>query len=190
MSRLAKLHPDDLTTDQRRLYDELSAGPRGAGPQLFAMYDAEGRLEGPFNSMLLRPGLGERLQAVGSVLRYESALSARARELTILVVAAASDSEFERYAHEAVGRSVGLTDAEIAGLRRLDADVFTDPYEQLVAATAIAVAVRADLTDDEYAAARDGLADSVLYELLTLVGYYQLIALHLRVYRIVPPAAT
>nr|BFE70573.1 hypothetical protein GCM10020092_038740 [Actinoplanes digitatis] len=73
------------------------------GPQLFRLVGADGGLEGPFNAFLLQPRLGLALQALGAAVRYETGLADRAREIAILVVSAASDSAFERYAHEAVG---------------------------------------------------------------------------------------
>src|ERR1700730_18396460 len=101
--RLPVLRPDELSEEQRQLYAEIVGGPRGAGPQLFALADAEGGLNGPYNAMLFAPRLGRALQGLGSAVRYQTDLSPRVREMSILVVAAAWDSDFERYAHEPIG---------------------------------------------------------------------------------------
>ena len=116
-ARIPKLAPSDLDDDQHALYDAISGGRRAEGPQLFRLTDSEGRLEGPFNAFLLQPRLGSALQALGSSVRYETALSDRCREIAILVVAAHWRSDFEWYAHEALARSVGLTDADLAAIR-------------------------------------------------------------------------
>lgn len=116
MTRLPRLTPDELDLDQRPLYDAITGGPRAGGPQLFALTDTEGRLNGPFNAMLFAPGVGAALQELGSAIRYRTSLSGRIRELAILAVAAHWDSAFERYAHEPIGRAAGLTDAEIAAV--------------------------------------------------------------------------
>ncbi|MFD0523102.1 carboxymuconolactone decarboxylase family protein [Paractinoplanes durhamensis] len=137
--------------------------------------------------MLLQPSVGSALQALGSAVRYGSTLDLRCREIAILTVARAWASAFETYAHEAVGRSAGMTDAELAALRTGDESVFPDPRERLVLATTTALAARHDLTDDEYAAAEDGLGLPVLFELTTLVGYYATLALQLRVFRVAAP---
>lgn len=187
VSRLAKLEVSELAADQRALYDAIAGGPRARGPQLFALTDSAGRLEGPFNAMLLRPGLGTALQALGAAVRYGGTLTDRAREIAILVVAHHWDSPFERYAHEAVARSVGLTDAELEGLRAARVDGFADDHERLVAATAAALAERSDLTEAEYAAAEAGLGPATLFELSTLVGYYATLALQLRIFRVAAP---
>ena len=116
-ARIPKLEPAALDEDQRALYDAIAGGRRAQGPQLFRLADSEGRLEGPFNAFLLQPRLGSALQALGSAVRYDTGLDDRCREIAILIVAAHWESEFEWYAHEAVGRSVGLGDAELAAVR-------------------------------------------------------------------------
>jgi len=116
-ARIPKLEPAALDEDQRALYDAIAGGRRAQGPQLFRLADSEGRLEGPFNAFLLQPRLGSALQALGSAVRYDTGLDDRCRGIAILIVAAHWESEFEWYAHEAVGRSVGLGDAELAAVR-------------------------------------------------------------------------
>ncbi len=185
MTRLPKLEVHQLDAGQRALYESIANGPRAAGP--FPLTDAAGRLEGPFNAMLLRPGLGETLQALGAAIRYHGTLSDRAREIAILVVAVAAGSEFERYAHEAAGRSAGLTDRELRALRDGDHDALSDDTERLIATTTHVLASRGDLTDDEFARASDALGHAGLFELTTLVGYYATLALQLRVFRVPLP---
>ncbi|XVQ07166.1 carboxymuconolactone decarboxylase family protein [Spirillospora sp. CA-255316] len=185
--RLRKLEVGELDADQRALYESIASGPRARGPRLFALTDAAGRLEGPFNAMLLRPALGQALQELGAAIRYRGALDDRGREIAILVVAAVWDSGFERYAHEAVGRSAGLSEEELRALRRGDHDVFTDERERLIATTAHALACRNDLSDEEFDRARGGLGIDGIFELTTLVGYYATLALQLRVFRVPLP---
>ena len=126
-------------------------------------------------------------------MRYETSLSDRAREIAILLVAAHWDSGFEWYAHEAVGRHVGLTDAELQALAGKDADAvdaaLTDDTEQAVARTTSTLLQDGDLDDDAYAQARAALGLSQLFELTTLVGYYATLALQLRVFRVPTPDA-
>jgi 4-carboxymuconolactone decarboxylase len=185
-ARIAKLLPADLSLEQRATYDAIAGGRRAGGPQLFRLTDDQGGLEGPFNAFLLQPRLGEALQAVGSAVRYETGLSDRAREIAILVVAHQWDSAFEWYAHEAVGRHVGLTDEELAAIRDLRWDAFTGD-EQVLARTTRLLAAGGDLDDEAYAAAVAVLGADGLFELLTLVGYYATLALQLRVFRVSAP---
>jgi 4-carboxymuconolactone decarboxylase len=207
-ARLPKLAPSALDDEQRALYDAITGGRRAQGPQVFRLADPEGRLEGPFNAFLLQPRLGSALQALGSSVRYDTGLGDRCREIAILVVAAHWRSDFEWYAHEAVARSVGLTDAELAAVRdgRYTKPAgagdgrYTEPdavqdgsraalagREALVARTVAALLTRGDLEDAEYREAVEHLGPAGLFELLTLVGYYATLALQLRVFRVPAP---
>jgi 4-carboxymuconolactone decarboxylase len=196
-ARIPKLDPSALDGDQRSLYDSIAGGRRAQGPQLFRLANAEGRLEGPFNAFLLQPRLGSALQTLGASVRYDTGLDDRCREIAILVVAAHWRSDFEQYAHEAVARSVGLTDADLAAIRD---GRYTDPdaardgrytvltgHEAVVARTVAALAARGDLDDAEYRQAVEAVGTAGLFELLTLVGYYATLALQLRVFRVPAP---
>jgi 4-carboxymuconolactone decarboxylase len=188
--RLDKLEPAALDPEQRELYDAIAGGPRAQGPRLFALADAAGRLEGPFNAMLLSPPLGAALQALGAAVRYRSQLPDRAREIAILIVAHSESSEFEVYAHEAVGRSAGLTGTELGALRarRIEAlDAFVDQRERVIARATWAMVTSGDLAESEYQQARDMIGAAGLFELTTLVGYYRALALQLRVFAVAVP---
>ena len=185
-ARIGKLKPSSLDEEQHSLYDAIAGGRRAQGPQLFRLVDEEGRLEGPFNAFLLQPRLGSALQALGSSVRYDTGLDDRCREIAILVVAAHWRSDFEWYAHEAVARSAGLDDAELAAVRE-GRDAALTGREAVVARTAAALVVRGDLDDAEYLEAVEVVGAAGLFELLTLVGYYATLALQLRVFRVPAP---
>ena len=174
-ARLPRFEPPALDAEQRALYDAIAGGRRAQGPQLFRLADADGRLEGPFNAFLLQPRLGSALQALGASVRYDTGLDDR--------------SDFEWYAHEAVGRAAGLGDAELAALRE-DRHAELAGRESVVARTAAALVTRGDLDDAEYGEAVGHIGPAGLFELLTLVGYYATLALQLRVFRVPAPEDT
>lgn len=181
--RLGKLSPAGLDDEQRGVYAAIAGGRRAQGPQLFPLVDADGGLEGPFNAFLLQPRLGFAWQALGAAVRYETTLSDRAREIAILVTAVAADAAFEWRSHEPIGRHAGLTDDELDAVRTHRFELF-DESERLVATTTSALCARGDLDDDEYRLATGALGPAGLFELLTLVGYYQALALQMRVFRV------
>jgi 4-carboxymuconolactone decarboxylase len=180
--RVHPFPPDTLSGARRELYDAIAGGPRARGPQHFALTRADGSLRGPFNAFLLSPDLGGALQDVGAAIRYRGALSDRAREIAILLVAAHWDSDFEREAHEAVGGAAGLTEAELAALRLGDLAAFTGD-ESLVAAVTMQL-LGGDLDDGAWNEASVALGAEVVFELTVLVGYYATLALQLRVFRV------
>lgn len=186
IGRLPHPTPGELTDDQRAVYDEITGGPRGSGP--FRLTDDEGRLHGPFNAMLVNPQLGLTVQQLGADIRYRSTLDAREREIAILALAHLRDSDFEWYAHERVGLVVGMTQEELDAL-----DVggpapasFTDRERVVLAATRALVSER-DLDDATYDDAVRLLGRTTLADLITLVGYYDLLALSMRAWRVPLP---
>jgi 4-carboxymuconolactone decarboxylase len=183
MTRLDPLRPDILDEDQRRLYQQITGGQRARGPQHFRLTDDDGRLLGPFNAMLLRPGIGGRLQALGSAIRYDGGLSDRAREIAVLAVAAHWNSAFERYAHEPIARAVGIGEQAIVEIRDQEVAALDDPAEALVLRLVRALLERQDIDDVDYAEAEAVLGAPGIFELTTLVGYYSTLAMQLRVFR-------
>ncbi len=185
--RLRRLVANDLDDDQRSLFDEIVGGPRSRGRQMFRLTGHDGALEGPFNAFLRQPQLGRALQAVGAAVRYQGLLSDRCRELAILVVAHRWDSAFEWYAHEAVGRHIGLRSDDLDAVVNRDYSRIGDPVERVLVATTDLLAWEGDLNDDAYSEAVSALGERELFELVTLVGYYANLALQLRVFRVGVP---
>jgi 4-carboxymuconolactone decarboxylase len=183
MTRQHRFLPAEIAGDRRALYDAIAHGPRSTGPQLFALTDADGVLEGPFNGFLLSPVLGDALQRVGAAVRYGSSLSDRVREMAILVVAAHWDSVFERTAHEAVGRAAGLTESEMRDIREGRSPALEDAHEAACLAVTRSL-VEGDVDDETWAAWLPPLDQETVFELSTLVGYYATLALQMRVFRV------
>jgi 4-carboxymuconolactone decarboxylase len=180
--RLNRFLPEDLSAEQQGVYQAIAGGRRASGPQAFPLVDDRGRLRGPFNAMLLSPPVGHAVQAVGSAVRYESELSGRVREMAILVVAAHWGSAFERAAHEAVGRICGLTEREMDTIAARMLPRLTDPREATALRTTTALLTDGNLSERQYHEAVATLGERALFELTTLVGYYGLLALQLRVF--------
>ena len=186
--RLPWLAPQDLDADARRLYERIVGGPRTQVPRAFPLTDEAGRLNGPFNAMLLSPEVGSALQELGAAIRYRSTLSPRAREIAILEVSVLRHSSFEWYAHVRVGEQAGLTAAEIAALRDGLPAPTLDATESLMRELVRELVRERDLDDATFAAASQQLGNRALMELVALVGYYDLLALSLRVWRTPLPA--
>ncbi|MDE3206148.1 MAG: carboxymuconolactone decarboxylase family protein [Acidobacteriota bacterium] len=185
--RLPPLRPGELDADQRVVYDAITSGARASGPRYFPLIDDEGRLHGPFDAMLRSPRVGGSLQDLGAALRYGTGLPARLRELLILAVAAAEDSPFERFAHEAVGRGVGLSEEELAAVRAGTIPTSVDAVEDVALRAARALLHTGDIEDDIYGEAVEALGPKGVFEITTLVGYYRTLALQLRVFRVPVP---
>ena len=181
-SRLGPLVPGQLDEAQRSVYETITSGPRSTGPQRHRLTAGDGALLGPFNAMLLSPPVGMAVQAVGTALRFETTLTDRQRELAILLVAASWNSAFERAAHEALGRSLGLEEDEIEQLSRGQAPSLTDDHERAAVEFVSHLLDHGNVDDEHYVEAVSTLGTRQMYELSTIVGYYSLLAINLRVF--------
>jgi 4-carboxymuconolactone decarboxylase len=181
--RFDRLTPSNLNEDQQTLYRGITQGPRAEGVQLFELTDEDGGLRGPFNAFLLSPALGKVLAELGAAIRFNSTLTPRVREMAVLAVAARWNSEFEFYAHERIGRSVGLSEEEIELLR---AGGIPDGINASEGSALIAVGylLDGDLPDEIYEEIVARLGAAALFELSTLIGYYATLALQMRVFRV------
>ena len=186
--RLDLIPPADLAPAQRALYDAITGGPRASQAGTVPITDTDGQLLGPFAIMLLSPDVGNAMQQVGATIRFGTALTGRERELAILTVAGALDSEFERLAHVPAARGLGLTEPQIdAALSGLAVDGLAvdglSADEAMVRRLARAMTVDRTLSDEEYSAGVGALGRERLAELTWLVGYYSALALSLAVFR-------
>jgi 4-carboxymuconolactone decarboxylase len=185
--RLDLIPPAELAPAQRDLYDAITGGPRASQAGTVPITDAEGQLLGPFAIMLLSPEVGNAMQQVGAAIRFGTALTGRERELAILTVAGALNSEFERIAHVPAARGLGLTEPQIdAALAGKTADGLSAD-EAIVGRLALTMTVDRTLSDRDYADAVGALGQERLAELTWLVGYYSALALSLAVFRPVLP---
>jgi 4-carboxymuconolactone decarboxylase len=187
VTRLPRLRPSELDDEQRPVYAAITEGRRSAGPALFETVAADGSLQGPFNAMLHAPRLGLALQRVGEVLRFESSLPARARELAILAVAAATRCEYEWYAHTAVARHLGVPEEVPAALAAGRRPAGVDAVEAAVLDLIAVVLPGGPVPDAAHAAARDVLGEQGVVEVVALCGYYRLLADLLRTFEVPLP---
>ena len=175
--------PEELSAEQLAVYRAIVDGPRSDGPKVVSFVDRDGHLEGPFNAMVVHPKLGESVQALGAAVRFASSLSARQREIAILELARRERCDFEWYAHERIGRAVGLNPDEIEALRKGSDCSSLSADEAMVRRVVGALQARRDLDDAEFDEATAELGTAVIDDLVVLVGYYQLLSLSLTVWR-------
>jgi 4-carboxymuconolactone decarboxylase len=110
-NRFAIIQPEQMSAEQKKLFDTIVAGPRS---QNYGNEAVQRVLRGgPFNAWLRSPELGTRLQAVGEFVRFKTSIPQRLNELAILITAREWTSQYEWYAHHALAMKAGL-DPKIA----------------------------------------------------------------------------
>ena len=175
--------PHELETEQRSVYDAILNSRLVTQPPVFRLTDDTGRLEGPFNAMVLAPSVGGAIQSLGSAIRHNTTLTAREREIAILTVAATRQDAFEWYAHERLARAAGLDEQAAARLGEGFPPEDATPREEALHAACVALLRDRDLSDDLLEQLRNHLTVPECIELITLIGYYDLLDLSLRVWR-------
>lgn len=167
------------------VYDAI-VGSRASSPPGRGPADGDGRLLGPFNAMLVSPAVGHALQGLGAAIRYRTSLPDRVRELAILTVAAYRDSDFEWYAHEPLARTAGVSEPELAALRSggPGGDGGLGPADLLVRQCVESLLAQRDLSDRDFDELKNLVGVTGIVELVTLVGYYDLLAMSMRTFRV------
>lgn len=178
--RLPWFTPDELDAEQRAYYEKLLSGPR----DMSALTDSEGRLHGAFNARLLDPPVGTAIQELGAALRFHSKLDDKLRELTILTVASHERCDFEWNGHAAIAKKAGLTAEQLEGVRAGNAIPSLSYQEELTWRVAKALLDEGDLAAALFAEAMDELGPAVLFDIVSLVGYYRHTAMAMRVWQV------
>jgi alkylhydroperoxidase family enzyme len=189
MPRVPQVELAEMTAQQREFYDRYATGVRAAPGSTFSLVGADGHLLGPPAVWVLSQPLGLALEQFGYAIRYELSLSRRAQEIAILMVAQHRQSEFERFAHAQAALQAGLTENDLAALAAGKPPDLATEEEQTVYETTTRILDAGSLDEQAYQAAADVLTAPRLFELVTLIGYYLMLATQLSVFDIQPPAA-
>jgi 4-carboxymuconolactone decarboxylase len=174
MSRLAPLEPARLTPEQKKVYDDILAGPRGG-------------IGGPFAAWLRSPALADRAQKLGEFCRFNTSLPKRLSELAILMTARHWTAQFEWYAHARMAREAGLADAIIEAIRVRQRPAAMQDDEAAIYDFCNEAYALHYVTDDTYARAIALFGEPTVVELVGVIGYYCLVSLTLNVFRMPLP---
>jgi 4-carboxymuconolactone decarboxylase len=164
MARIDPIPLEAMTQEQKRINDEI-AGSRGGGTA-----------KGPFALWLRTPELADLANAFGSHLRHHTSVPQRLVELAVLVVARTYTAQYEWYAHAKYVEQVGLDPAVAEAIRSRTAPVIEKEDEKIVYAVASELSVDRRLSDPTYAKAVETLGEQTVLDLVTIIGFYTMVA--------------
>ncbi|NQV57752.1 MAG: carboxymuconolactone decarboxylase family protein [Rhodospirillales bacterium] len=173
MSRLKELTYDELDDEQRAMYDEIVAGPRG-------------HFVGPFHAWLRSPPLGHISQKLGAFCRFSSTIDPISLEVCILTVARHWSQPYEWAAHKKVGLKAGLNPIIIDAIENGKAPKFDDDKQAIAHEIAKELLETRTISDESYARAMHIIGEKTLVELTSVIGYYTSIALQMNCFKVVP----
>ena len=166
--RFQPLTYDTMTPEQKKLVDSILAGPRTS-------------LDGPFNSLLRSPEMGDLAQKFGAQVRFHSSIPPRLNEFAILITARQWSAQYEWLAHRklaiAAGLSPAIADAVAAGKRPAS----MQPDEEVVYNFCTDVLTTKHATDTTFQAAKEKFGERGVVDLLGVMGYYQFVSMLLNV---------
>jgi 4-carboxymuconolactone decarboxylase len=174
LPRMRTLALEQMDAQQRRIYDEIAAGPRGGVP-------------GPLAVWIQSPGLADTAQRLGQFVRYESALPPRLSELAILVTGRCWEAEYEWWVHRPIAEEAGLDTSVIDAILNRQTPEFSQADERVIYEFATELHRGRRVSDATYAEALELLGDRGVVDLVGICGYYTLIAMTLNVFEVPLP---
>jgi 4-carboxymuconolactone decarboxylase len=176
MNRIKDIAADEMTSEQTRVFDELTAG--------------RGRILTPYKVWIHSPTVASGMERIGTFLNKHSTLSRREVEIGILIIARHWQADYVLQAHIREGKAAGLSDAVITAICESREPPLTDLHEQAVHDFARALAGGTKPTDPEFAEFERVLGRAGIAEMLVLIGYYTSVALAMKVHDVPIPQQT
>ncbi|MCI3952767.1 MAG: 4-carboxymuconolactone decarboxylase [Burkholderiales bacterium] len=179
--RFKQIPVENLTADQRALYDAIKSGPRSAVKNSAAA--KPGPLGGPFNVLLRSPEVGNIIQSLGAAIRFRSSIPSKLNELAIIITARHWSSHYEWQAHHRLALEAGLDPAvgeDIAHGRR-PSKMAED--EAIVYDFSTELHKTRGVSDATYKRALDRFGERGVMDLIAVNGYYGLVSMVLNVDR-------
>jgi len=115
--RISKIAPENMSPRQHEVFERIAG--------------ARGRLGAPFQVWLQSPELCDRVEQLGSYLRWDSSLPLRLRELSLLIAARRFDAQYSWNAHVDVAVREGIPRSAIDALAAGGEPVFDREEDQV-----------------------------------------------------------
>lgn len=164
MARLSDIPVENMSADQRRIYDAIIAGPRGVVP-------------GPLRVWLNSPEIAERAQALGAFCRYGTVLPARLSELAIIMIGAFWKAGYEWAVHAPIAVKAGLDADTVEAIRKGEHPTLDKADEAAVYEFAQELLNNRRVSEATYRKAEAELGSRALVDLVGILGYYGLISM-------------
>ena len=163
MSRIPPPTRESIPSNLRDLFDEINAGPGGVGT-------------GPMSILKHSPELARRAIPLFEYVRNESTVPHEMRELAMLATARAKDCVYIWDRHAPIARKSGLRGELIDALRDRQPLPAVSAAEAAVIDLANEFFTGSRVGEQTFKAAHDQFGTQGLVELVTLMGFYALLA--------------
>jgi 4-carboxymuconolactone decarboxylase len=179
--RLNPIAPENLSTDQRILYEDIVTVVDANFGELTTRR-SDGALIGPFNAWLHFPQFGRRAWAFNRSLWEHSTIRPDIHQLVILVTAAKFGARYAIYGHEYFAHQAGLPDGKVATIAAGERPSDLDRAEAAAYDMAAALNRGGALPESTYQAAMAAFGEAGVAEIVFLVGCFSMVAVTLNAF--------
>lgn len=175
MSRIPLPAADEMTPEQRRVFDDIGALRRGHVPV-------------HYHAALCNPELADKWQQIGELLRYRTSLPLRLSELAILVTACDQRCDYQWTAHQPVAAKAGLAPDIISAIKNGRRPDFTSTGEAAIFDYCTMLLQTKFVDSETHARATAAVGACGVVELTALLGYYVMVAMSINAHQLTAPA--
>jgi 4-carboxymuconolactone decarboxylase len=167
--RYTDFTPDTMTPEQKRVYDEIVAGPRG-------------RIYGPFLVLMHNPGLASAVQKMGAYVRWSSTVPERLKELAICCIGRFWGAHVEWATHSAFAVKAGIDPAVIEALEAGRGPAFKNDDEATIYDFCMTLLEKKGVDDALYARCLAVLGERGLIDLMATFTHYSTVSMTLNTF--------
>lgn len=168
--RFKPLTYDEMTPAQKKMIENLLAGPRGGA-------------EGPFNVLLRSPEMGDLAGTFGAATRFNTSIPRKLNELAIILVARHWTSQFEWQAHHRAALQAGLSPAIADAIAEGRRPQGMQKDEEIVYTFCTELMNTKQVSDATFNATKAAFGERGVVDLIGVMGWYHMVSMVLNVDR-------
>lgn len=186
--RLPLLDPASLTPHQKTLYDALQHSWVKFADSIGVEAETDdGKLIGPFNFLLLHPEVSEKLSDFQVAEQKHTILADRTREVVILTIGGIWKADYELYAQRGSAEKLGFSSETVAAIAAGELPDDLSVEEKLAGRLARTLALEHRVDDALYAEAERTFGARGLYDILAVMGVYQVVCSGMALFEVPAP---
>jgi 4-carboxymuconolactone decarboxylase len=168
--RFKPLTWDEMSPAQRKMVDDLVAGPRSGA-------------NGPFNVLLRSPEMGDLAQKFGASMRFNPDMPRKLNEMAIIITGRYWTAQYEWYAHKRAALDAGLSPAIVDAIQNGRRPAGMAKVEEAVYNFCTEVLNTKHASDATFAAAKNAFGEKGVVDLMGVMSWYQMVSMLLNVDR-------
>jgi len=167
-NRFKPLTYDEMNAPQKKMIDNLLAGPRGGA-------------EGPFNVLLRSPEMGDLAGTFGAATRFNTSMPRKLNELAIILVGRHWTSQFEWAAHHRAALQAGLSAAICDAIAEGKRPTSMAKDEEVVYNFVTELLNTTQMSDATFNATKAMFGERGIVDLVGVMGWYHTVSMLLNV---------